>query len=473
MSQPTSASNERAVLEASLHELVTWAANVGAKDIPAPIFQRAAEVLFDDLSAMIGAWAEPEFRRLYPLLFKSTGPASASIFCDPGTKADVYTAALVNAVSANWLELDEGFRLTPCHAGLYVLPALLAQAETDGTTTQEMLTTLVVSYEVITRIARAFPQQPSVMQSHGRFAAVGAAIATARHKGLQPSQMADAINSASTLITPAPRNHLAEGALVRNVWAGLGAQSGLRAAEWVEAGITGTPASLYDVYVTVLRGGFKPEELTKGLGTSWAVEHGYTKIYACCQHLHAAVQAALEHRPDLMERGLEKIEGIKVYTHELALPLDNSSPTNTLSAKFSMSHALASVLVTGTGGAEAFNTSTLSNPQIHQLRERISMAPWPAPIPASPNDRPARLHIQLDDGSEVVAECLSARGGSDQPLTRIERHEKVQQLTHSGYPELAALAAEVIGGNESYTARPWREVVALMQPKQAKQPKQA
>jgi len=473
MSQPTSTSNDRALLESSLHELVMWASNIGAKDIPAPIFQRAAEILFDDLSAMIGAWDEPEFKRLYPLLLKSAGQASASIFCNPGTKADIYTTALVNAVSANWLELDEGYRLTPCHAGLYVLPALLAQAETDGTSTQEMLTTLIVSYEVITRIARTFPQQPSVMQSHGRFAAIGAAIATARHRGFTPAQMADAISSASTLITPAPRNHLAEGALVRNVWAGLGAQSGLRACDWVDAGITGTPASLYDVYVTVLRGGFKPEELTKDLGTSWAVEHGYTKIYACCQHLHSAVEAVLESRSDLIQRGLEKIEGIKVYTHELALPLDNSTPTNTLSAKFSMSHALASVLITGTGGAEAFNTSTLSHPQINKLREKISMTAWPGPIPASPNDRPARLHIQLNDGSEVVTECLSARGGSDQPLTRIERQEKVRQLTHSGYPELAALAVEVIKGNESYTMRPWYELVALMQPKQSRQPEKA
>jgi 2-methylcitrate dehydratase PrpD len=465
MSQPNSSNTERAILEAQLGELVTWAIRVSSKDIPAAILQRAAEVLFDDLSAMIGAWNEPEFRRLYPLLLKSTGQASASIFCDPGAKADIYTAALVNAVSANWLELDEGFRLTPCHAGLYVLPALLAHAESDGTSTLEMLTTLVVAYEVITRIARAFPQQPSVMQSHGRFAAVGAAIATARHKGMQPSDMADAINAASTLITPAPRNHLAEGALVRNVWAGLGAQSGIRAAEWVPAGITGTPASLYDVYVTVLRGGFKPEELTKDLGKSWAVENGYTKIYACCQHLHSAVQAALENRDAIIENGLENIESIKVYTHELALPLDNATPSNTLSAKFSMSHALASVLVTGTGGADAFNTSTLDKPEIHRLRERISMAAWPVPIPPSPNDRPARLHVQLVDGSELVAECLSARGGSDQPLTRLERHEKVQQLTQAGYPELAAIAAEVIGGNQSYTARSWRELVALMQPK--------
>ena len=101
------------------------------------------------------------------------------------------------------------------------------------------------------------------------------------------------------------------------------------------------------------------------------------------------------------------------------------------------------------------------------------MAAWPGPIPASPNDRPARLHIQLNDGSEVVAECLSARGGSDQPLTSIERHEKVRQLTHSGYPELAALAAEVIAGNTSYTMRPWYELVALMQPKQSRQTEKA
>ena len=43
---------------------------------------------------------------------------------------DLFQAQRANAVAADWLELDEGYRVVPCHAGLYVIPALLAEAET-------------------------------------------------------------------------------------------------------------------------------------------------------------------------------------------------------------------------------------------------------------------------------------------------------------------------------------------------------
>ena len=37
--------------------------------------------------------------------------------------------------------------------------------------------------------------------------------------------------------------------------------------------------------------------LTDGLGDAWAILDGYMKIYACCQHLHSLVEAALDVRP--------------------------------------------------------------------------------------------------------------------------------------------------------------------------------
>src|SRR3546814_4720777 len=79
-------------------------------------------------------------------------------------------------------------------------------------------------------------------------------------------------------------------------------------------------------------------------------------MYACCQHLHAAVEAVLDIRAMVWEKGLDKVAGIRVLTHDLALPLQNRRPHNTLSAKFSMAHAIAAALVSGQGGAAAFHS---------------------------------------------------------------------------------------------------------------------
>jgi len=463
MPSPSHAQQDRQACEQALRQLFDWAVSVEPADIPADARRRAAQILFDDISAMTGAWHEPELQRLYPVLMQGSRGSESTVFCRPGARADRETAAVANAVAANWLELDEGYRATPCHAGLYVLPALLASAEADGTPTDTLIATLAVAYELITRVARAFPQQPAVMQSHGRFAALGAAMAVALHRRLTASRLMDVAGAAATLITPAPRNHLALGALVRNVWAGVGARAGMNVVDWAAAGIVGSPGSLYDVYCTVLRGGFRPGALTEALGASWAVTQGYTKMYACCQHLHAAVEAVLDIRAMVREKGVDQVAEVRVLTHELALPLQNPRPHNTLSAKFSMSHAIAAALLAGQGGADAFNSATVSDAAMQALRERVTMAPWPGPIPPAPNDRPARVEVRFADGTSLAGECLSARGGADRPFAPEELMEKIRQLTGRTYPALADVAARVIEGNSPLVGRPWPETVRAMQ----------
>ena len=443
-----------------LRQLFEWATKVRPEDIPQSARQRAASILFDDISAIVGAWDEPEFQTLYPRLVANAVGSEASILPQPGIRADTRTAALTNAVAANWLELDEGYRKTPCHAGLYVLPALLAVAEADDVRTDQLLHTLVVAYEVITRIARAYPQRVTVMQSHGRYAALGAACAVALHRKYNAELLAHVASAAVTLITPSPRNHLAGGALARNIWAGVGARNGIDVADWAPAGITGMDSSIHDVFVTVLGGDCKPDALTEGLGSSWAVMDGYTKMYACCQHLHAAVEAALDVREQVLEKGISRLTDIHVETHDLALPLIEAHPGTSLSAKFSMAHAMASAVVLGSANEQAFSSALLKDQSIDQLRQRVAMSPWPGAIPSPPNDRPARVHFRFEDGTAIVGECLSARGGADRPFPQEALLEKIERLAGKRYPGLPTIAADLMSSQPTRLNLCWREVLA-------------
>jgi len=456
---PQPAADPRTASGREIAALFDWAASVAPEDVPEAVRRRAVLVLFDDIAAMVGAAAEPEFQRVLPRMIASGGPAEATVFSSPGTRRDRRTAALANAVAANWLELDEGYRVTPCHAGLYLLPALLAEAEADGTSVSDLIHALAVGYEVITRIARAFAQQPAVMQSHGRFAAVGAAIATALHRRLPAERALAAAAAACTLITPAPRNHLALGSLVRNVWAGVGAQSGMAAVEWADAGITAPPESFFDVYCTVLRGGFREGALTGNLGGSWAILDGYTKMHACCQHLHAAVEAVLDLHGAAAAQGIDRITAIEVATHELALPLQNAEPHNTLAAKFSMAHAMAAALITGEAGAPAFASGMIGDGRLDALRRKVVMQPWPGEVPAPPNDRPALVRLRFADGTVLEATCLSARGGADRPFPPEARLAKIAGLTATMYPRLGATATRLATLSDASMPMAWRDLV--------------
>lgn len=452
-------SGEREEVARAARRLVDWAAGAILADIPKDVLARAANVLTDDLAAMIGARCEPEVARFHGKVIERAQQREATVLRGGIARVARIDAAVANAVAANWLELDEGYRRTPCHAGLYILPALLATAETDNAPTGELLRAIVLAYEVVTRIARGWKQRALNMQSHGRYCAIGAATATALLRRLDADTMFAAVTAAATLVNPSPRTHLVAGALVRNVWPAQGAWSGMMAVEWAGMGIGGSPDAFYDVYSDVLGGTAQPDALTAGLGRDWALLEGYTKLYACCQHLHATVEALLDLRPALLAAGsVEAIDSVEIATHALARPLMNVRPDTTLGAKFSLPHAVASTLVMGSGGADAFAFDTLERPEIDALRQRVTVKAYETDLPP-PNDRPARAEVRLRDGRVLSAECLSARGGSDRPLPPTTVDDKLAQLAVPAYPKIAQVLAPIRALDAAALRRGWRQTV--------------
>ncbi|MDF1790720.1 MAG: MmgE/PrpD family protein [Thalassobaculaceae bacterium] len=443
---------------AGLDALTRWAAGLTFEAIPEAIRVRAATVLADDLAAIVAARDEPELIGLTDGLVRSSGAGEATVFDGRGTRLDRYSAATANGSAADWCELDEGYRRVICHAGLYCVPALLAEAEATGATGRELLRALAIGYEIAGRVARAFGYPTLTLHPHGSLAAVGAAASVAALRHLSADEMAKVISTACTLVVPGPFNHTVEGALVRNVWPGVGAWSGLRAVDWTLCGITGRPESLHDVYASAFGGEPHPGELTEGLGSDWALSDGYHKLHACCQYAHSAVEAslALAARADA-----GSIRAIHIDTHWKGRHLDNAAPATTLAAKFSMQHILAATARFGHAGAEAFHASTLTEPAVADLRERVTIGAYD-PEPEWPNDRPARVTWVLSDGARVTEECLSARGGPDRPFAPSEVRAKIRGIVDAPYPAMGDVLERLLALDSGELDRTWDRTVAAM-----------
>src|SRR5688572_27117460 len=170
--------SRQAVSEAIVH-LASWAAATPAAAIPREVMVRAVRVLADDLSAIVGAREEPEVAQFHERILSRANKEEATLFRGGRRRTERIQAAVANAVAADWLELDEGYRVTPCHAGLYVIPALLAESEARNLRFEGLLRALVLGYELVTRVARGWTPRAATMQSHGRYAAIGAAAAIA------------------------------------------------------------------------------------------------------------------------------------------------------------------------------------------------------------------------------------------------------------------------------------------------------
>lgn len=441
-----------------IEALTRWAADLQGDAVPEAIRVRAATVLADDLAAIVAARDEPELIGLTEGMTRSSGAPEATVFDGRATRLDRYSAATVNGSAADWCELDEGYRRVICHAGLYCVPALLAEAEASGASGHDLLRALTIGYEISGRIARAFGYPTLTLHPHGSLAAVGAAASVAALRRLSAEDMARVISTACTLVVPGPFNHTVEGALVRNVWPGVGAWIGLRAVDWTLCGITGRPESLHDVYASAFGGEPHPQELTDGLGSDWALADGYHKLHACCQYAHSAVEASLALAARADAAG---IKAIHIDTHWKGRHLDNADPATTLAAKFSMQHILAATARFGHAGAEAFHASTLTDPAIADLRHRVSIDAF-QPEPAWPNDRPARVTWVMGDGARVTEECLSARGGPDRPFEPAEVRAKIRGIVDAPYPAMGPVLEQVLDLDPATLGRSWGEIVAAM-----------
>ncbi|MGZ5176834.1 MAG: MmgE/PrpD family protein, partial [Burkholderiales bacterium] len=113
-----------------VRSVLEWAVSVKLEDIPCPVLRKAVIVMADNISAMIAARAEPQVQQVHQQLLREGSHADATVFLGGQQRVGRISAALINGIAGSWCELDEGYRLAPCHGGLYTLPAVLAEAET-------------------------------------------------------------------------------------------------------------------------------------------------------------------------------------------------------------------------------------------------------------------------------------------------------------------------------------------------------
>ncbi len=461
MNRPSFSTPNRDDAAAALEHLTMWATNTAWRDIPEPVRRRAARVLIDDLSAIVAGRDEPEVRQLQDRMLRFAGPPEATVFNGRGVGADRYTAATANAASGCWCELDEGYRVTICHAGIYVLPALLAEAEAEaeGASVTDLLRCLGVAYEVVTRIARGFPGTTRNLHPHGCFAVIGAAIGVGLLRGYDAGGLYDVLNTACCMVTASPFDQAYRGALVRNVWSAIGAANGMRAADWASIGITGLETAPVRVFADTLGAEMDPAAMTEGLGADWAILSNFERRHACCQFGHSAIESTLTLLEEMPEgRKVGDLERIVVETHPLGLNLDTVTPTTTLGARFSMPHIVAATALLGHADVAAFTMEQIADPRIAALRERVTLRPY-EPTPTPPLDRPARVTWIFADGTEQTAECPSARGEPGRPFTETEILEKSSSITASVYPALADQAKALLDLDSAVMESAWRSVV--------------
>jgi 2-methylcitrate dehydratase PrpD len=404
------------------------------QDLPPDVTERAKAYFLDWLGcALIGS--QTDTGRMFLDLARETGGAPEATVVG-GQKTSCLDAALVNGATSHELEFDDVHRASISHPGAPVIPAALAAAEREHSSGMDLLTAIVLGYDVSLRIGEGVnPSHYRYWHTTGTCGTFGAAAAAGRLLGLDEASMQDAMGNAGSQAAGL-WEFVVDGAMTKVLHTGKAAMNGLLAALLAARGFTGA--------TRILEGdrGFgkamsEEEDLgvmTEGLGTHYKIREVGIKAYPCCGHTHTTVTAALE----LAERhGIQpaEIRKVRVRTYSTAIRVaGNPHPRTTREAKFSLAYCAMAAFRHRRVGLDQFATPLVQDKVIQELLERVELVADPELEAAYPAKCPAIVEVETVDGGLLVARADSAPGDPETPLSEEQQLAKFRDLASTALP---------------------------------------
>ena len=406
-----------------IDELAKFVATTQWDAIPASVQHHTRLVLLDTLGVILAGADRPEVRQLREQL---TGSVGATVYARGWPTSDPRTAALLNGIAGRSIELCEGLRLVSGQAAMQVLPGVLAVGEQAHSTGRDMVTALLLGYDVAARLAAGFTPRPLAHQN-GQVSLLAAAASGARLRGLDASGISRAMRIATTLLlTPSYTNAVA-GATALNVAGGMSGFAAALAPELALAGFEAQDDAVEQSLGQLVGSGFTPNGLLDELGTTWHITRNYFRLYACCNPIHPALDCLRQALAELRPRA-DEIAHIDIATYGFAAVMRNPDPPNYFASKYSLPHAAATMAVRGHAGHSALDDTAVHDPAIVSLRHRVTIAEDPGMTAMAPRLRQARVTVALTDGRSATHACDSHRGDFQQPFAETELREKFHEL---------------------------------------------
>jgi 2-methylcitrate dehydratase PrpD len=418
--------------------LAAWVAKTTLADVPASVRDRAKHLILDGIGcALIGAQL-PVSRIGVQGVTALDNAGDAALVGWGGRATSATSAAMLNSSFIQGFELDDYHPLAPLHSNSLVLPAMLAAAPRVGRVSGErFLLGAILGYETGPRVGQALGGLDMLSRgwhSGVVFGPLAAAAAAGTLYGLDAAGFEDAFGMAATQ-SCGLMSAMYE-SMVKRMQHGFASRNGLTAAALAAAGYVGIKRVFerpYGGWLAVFGEGHRtyPEDIYKGLGILWETERIAVKPYACMGLLHAAVDAALELRPQV---DVSQIQRIDIDMSEAAYSHGGwkaERPLEVIGAQMNVAYAVAVAFLDGDVLVDQFRQDRINRDGAWALIDR-TLTHHEQAYDHLPVDEQLTTQVRLTfkDGTNRAAKVVHPRGTGDRHLTNAEIRDKYAKLTH-------------------------------------------
>lgn len=331
--------------------------------LPPAVQNRAHEALLDNLAATLSGVPTRVSRIATEAAIKIWPGEQATILLS-GRRASAAGAAFANGYAANGLDIDDVALYTRGHPGAQLFPAALAVTEAAGQSGAELMTAMVIGYEVAHRAARIWHATHEFYQACGSWGSVACAAVAAHLMGLDSEQTQRALGIAEYHAPNLPMMRDIDYPAMVKHGIGWGAMNGIISAELASLGFTSTPS---------LFGLEKYQDWVTDIGQHYIMVDGISwKQYACCAWDHASIVGADKL---VKEHGFtaEDIVHVRAEVPSDSARLGVELPTTTEEAQFNFAWPLAAFLVDGEVGPDQILEHRFDDPGIRGMVGKIEV----------------------------------------------------------------------------------------------------
>ncbi|MCW4051491.1 MAG: MmgE/PrpD family protein [Candidatus Bathyarchaeota archaeon] len=394
-------------------ELTQHIVELSYDELPHEVTHQTKRVILDSLGTIYMGTRKEEAAGVTEFL-KALGAPEECTVIGSSVKTSLPWAAWANAAYAQVHDCNDGHRNGAAfggsaHPGRVAIPAALALGEKLHASGRDVITAIVVGYDVAGKI-RGMKDRPPAS------AYCSAAIAS-RMLGLNADETTFALGIAGFHSPKAvPRTMGLDVNFLSN---GYQAKVGIEAALLAKQGFNG-PKLADDNRISTR---FK----TRGLGEEYEVMNVYIKPWPTCRMTHGAIEAllTLRERHGFTAEDIDEVE-VSQLTHGMYINDEKVGPDSYYkNCQFNLPYIAACTIIDGTVTEAQFTKERIADEKIHELAGKVKVKPDEGLDSIYPDDcRPTTVTVKLKDGKTCEERVDLPWGEPRNPLTDDELFTK-------------------------------------------------
>jgi len=410
--------------------LVDLAAQSAYASLPADTVHQCKRRLIDTMACAAGGFNEApsEAARRFARHIgahadvEGSGVPSARVWgCSSRVTPDL--AAFANGTMLRVLDLSDTSNGKSAGHPSDVMAAVLAMGDAVQADGRRCIAALTLAYDVYCMLAEEI-ELSSRGWDHVIYGVIAAAVGSGSLLNLSREQMGHAIALAAAPNMALYQTRRGEISAWKGSAGANASRNGIFAAQLAQAGFAG-PQDVFDGVNGLLAAVGKqvpgvlqpqPHRITRT----------HLKEFPMCFHGQSAARAALEMRPDLAVRDIERIEIATYHAGVRMMGLDRSRwhPHSSETADHSLPYVVSAALHDGAITRETFLGDRWLRPEVAELMARVTVAEDAAYTQKYPEAAACRLTLHLRGGRQQTHEVLYPKGHVENPMSDAELEHK-------------------------------------------------